>query len=361
MVFLYRFFMILALILSSACASVYESGVTIQPGLKVYNKEGVPVINPVNASVKQEDYRFNPGDIISVKFPRRPAFSDNCLIRADGKITLPWLGSVEAAGFTPDELQNTISNQYGMLIKSLPPVEERRYPIQVDDLLDIRFPFYPELSSETLVRSDGLISLLMVGEIQAEGKTTSELQTEIKSLYVKQLGRSDVELGVFLKEPRANVFERNGKLEAIPDAGLTEVVISLSKTSPSLIYVGGEVPAPGAQPYQNNIGALQAIYAAGGPALTGDISSVVILRRNPDNSVVRIVSDLTADLDGEGTNDSLLLPFDVVVVPRTTIAKVGDALDQYLYRTIKPLANSSVGMFFTHQVGALHQKNTVAP
>ena len=43
---------------------------------------------------------------------------------------------------------------------------------------------------------------------------------------------------------------------------------------------------------------------------------------------------------------SLLLPFDVVVVPKKAIAKFKDFLDQYLYDLIPPLKNSSFFMVY---------------
>ncbi len=92
---------------------------------------------------------------------------------------------------------------------------------------------------------------------------------------------------------------------------------------------------------------------------TGDMRSVIVLRKAPNDRVLRLVTNLTADVAGEGTGNTLLKPFDVVIVPRSTIALVGDALDQYIYRTVRPLANSSVGFFFTKQVGILHQETTV--
>ena len=87
--------------------------------------------------------------------------------------------------------------------------------------------------------------------------------------------------------------------------------------------------------------------------------SVVILRRGAEDGVIRLVADLTRDLSGSGTANTMIQPYDIVVVPRSMIAQAGDALDQYLYRIVRPLANSSFAYYFTQQVGTLHQETTL--
>jgi len=119
------------------------------------------------------------------------------------------------------------------------------------------------------------------------------------------------------------------------------------------------VPSPGVRPFSAGSSALQAIYSAGGPTLSGDMRSVIILRRGANDSVIRLVTDLSQDLSGAGTGDTVIQPFDVVLVPRSNIAKVGDAFDQYIYRIVRPLANSSVGFYFTKQVGSVKQDTTL--
>jgi polysaccharide export outer membrane protein len=210
------------------------------------------------------------------------------------------------------------------------------------------------MNSDVTVRGDGRISLPLIGDVVAERRTPATLQAELKKMYTGKIDNPEVT--VMVKEPRLDIYERDGVVRLLPNPALEELAINITKTAPLLFYVGGEVPSPGVQPFVGDITALQAVYTAGGSATSGDMRSVVLLRRGPDNNVVRMVTDLTADLAGTGTGDVALQPFDVVIVPRSNIAKVGDAFDQYIYRLVRPLSNSSVGFFFTRQIGTVHQQ-----
>src|SRR5258708_2835138 len=59
-------------------------------------------------------------------------------------------------------------------------VENRPYQIRVGDNLDVRFYKTPELNIEKVpVRSDGKISLDLVGDVQAAGLGTDELSASL--------------------------------------------------------------------------------------------------------------------------------------------------------------------------------------
>jgi polysaccharide export outer membrane protein len=348
-----------ALVCFGGCAAVYETGITVQPPINRLTDNGLVSGGGEGIVTTTADYRINLGDVINIKFPRRPAYSDTVTVRPDGKISTPLLGSVLAAGRTSDQLQRALISNYRQLFRSAPPPSQRRYLLQVGDLLDIRFSFSPDMNSEVTVRGDGHISLPVVGDIVAENKTTVALQTELTRLYTDHV--SNASLVVIVKESQSNVYEHNGIVRPAPDPGLMELSVNVTKTVPLLVYVGGEVPAPGIQPFIANTSALQAIYTAGGPTPTADMRSVVILRRGKDDTAVRVVINLNADLAGERTDNMMLQPFDVVIVPRSTIALFGDTLDQYVYRTLRPVANSSVGFFFTKQVGTFNQDTHTIP
>lgn len=346
---------LLAAAVVAGCAPVYEPGVSVQPSPRVFGPDGI--VREGGTIAPPPEYRINPGDQLSIRFPRRPAYSDNFVVRADGRISAPLVGSVTAASRTSDELQKDLVERYRQLLSALPPAPDRSYLLQAEDVLDIRFTFFPDLNSVVTVRPDGRISLPMVGELIAEGVSPAELQKRLVQMYAPRI--QNPELVVILKEARSGVFLHQGEIRPLPDPGLIDLAVNVTRTTPLVVYVGGEVPAPGIQPFVTGVTVLQAIYAAGGPTPTGDMRSVVIMRRIVDDGVLRVVADLTQDLSGKGTANAMIQPFDVVVVPRSTIAQVGDALDQYLYRIIRPLANSSVGFYFTRQVGTVEQRTTL--
>ena len=66
-------------------------------------------------------------------------------------------------------------------LSSPPPVAP--FTIAAGDLLSIQFPLRPELSQELLVRSDGVVTLPLVGPVPAVGHTPEEVQVEARRLY----------------------------------------------------------------------------------------------------------------------------------------------------------------------------------
>ena len=55
------------------------------------------------------DYRMVPGDKLRVEVYKDAALSQNVQIRPDGKITLPYVGDIAAAGMTPTALRDSIA------------------------------------------------------------------------------------------------------------------------------------------------------------------------------------------------------------------------------------------------------------
>ena len=54
------------------------------------------------------DYRIGPEDQISVVFWREKDMSADVVVRPDGKISLPLLNDMQAAGYTPDQLRGRL-------------------------------------------------------------------------------------------------------------------------------------------------------------------------------------------------------------------------------------------------------------
>jgi polysaccharide export outer membrane protein len=55
------------------------------------------------------EYRMGPGDKLRIEVYKDPQLSQSAQIRPDGKITMPLIGDVEAAGLTPLELRETLT------------------------------------------------------------------------------------------------------------------------------------------------------------------------------------------------------------------------------------------------------------
>jgi polysaccharide export outer membrane protein len=58
-----------------------------------------------------DDYRLGPGDKLRIEVYKDTQLSQSVQVRPDGKITLPLIGDVVAAGNTPLELRDTVASQ----------------------------------------------------------------------------------------------------------------------------------------------------------------------------------------------------------------------------------------------------------
>ncbi|HTS79472.1 MAG TPA: polysaccharide biosynthesis/export family protein [Myxococcaceae bacterium] len=186
-----------------------------------------------------------------------------------------WVGSVLVAGLL---LAGCAHEQ------TVPPVPtaEEPYRIGKEDVLDVSVWRDPDLSRTLPVRPDGFITLPMVGEVQAEGRTTVELEQDIARRLEK-----------YIQSPRVTVMVR--------------------EVNSARVFVTGEVQKPGAFPLRGNVTVLQAVAMAGGLTEFADRNGMMVIRANNGARIPVRYSDLV-DPHGQGS-DFPLQPGDTVVVP----------------------------------------------
>ncbi|MEZ5567196.1 MAG: polysaccharide biosynthesis/export family protein [Halioglobus sp.] len=301
-------------------------------------------------------YRLSYGDQIDVRFLRQLDYSTTVVVGFDGTIKLPFLESVRVEGMTIDEAEADVEERYAELIQNAPKPDKKLYLLGPNDVLEIKFPYVQQYSTTVVVRPDGRISLPLVGAIVAEGKSPGTLQQELVSLYQNHL--ENPELALNLVQAASSTVVSNGKRLRVALPEMDNLHLTLRSGLEPKVYVGGEVNAPQAMLFQPMMTSLQAIMAAGGTNGRSQLASVVILRKGVDGGPRYIVRDLAADIDGDETssgsgqaktNDILLRPFDVIIVPKTAIASVSDALNAYVYDVLPMLRNISLG--FNYQLG----------
>lgn len=64
------------------------------------------------AAYTPAEYRIQPGDLLDVKFFYNPELNEQVAVRTDGKITLQLVNEVAAAGLTPSELTDSLTQAY---------------------------------------------------------------------------------------------------------------------------------------------------------------------------------------------------------------------------------------------------------
>jgi len=181
-----------------------------------------------------------------------------------------------------------------------------QYTIQPGDTLDFRYFYNPELNVQSIpVRPDGRISLQLIPEITAAGLTPDEL----KNLLMQKYESTDL---------------RN-----------IDITVIVRSFSAHKIFVDGEVYRPNLYPLVGPITTLQAIAQAGGMRETARVNEVIIIRRGTDNKLIVTTKNLEKAIDGTDiTQDILLMPYDIVYVPRSPIANFNLWIDQYIRRTL---------------------------
>ncbi len=70
------------------------------------------------AAAQPQSYRIQPGDDLLVNFYLDPEFNEDVVVRPDGQITLQLVGSVQAAGLTPDQLAQNLEQAYSRELRS---------------------------------------------------------------------------------------------------------------------------------------------------------------------------------------------------------------------------------------------------
>ncbi|GKT10551.1 polysaccharide biosynthesis/export family protein [Desulforhabdus sp. TSK] len=178
------------------------------------------------------------------------------------------------------------------------------YRINTGDQLDIKFFYNPELNEQLVVRPDGKISLQLIEEVMAAGRTPAELTEELKQKYTDEL---------------ANPV-------------LTVIVRSFTAQK---VYVDGEVNKPGVVELVGPFTVLQSIAFSGGLRDTARTNEVVVIRRDNDYKPMAIPVNLRTVIDGtDMRQDIVLAPYDIVFVPKSPIGNAATWVDLYLRRTI---------------------------
>jgi polysaccharide export outer membrane protein len=164
------------------------------------------------------------------------------------------------------------------------------YQIGAGDHLQVFVYESPTLSvGDTPVRPDGRISLPLVPDIQAAGRTPSELAADIT-----------VRLQKFVKDPNVSVIVHN-----------------FVGTYDRQIKVIGEATEPLALPYSDGMTVLDVVIASKGLTKFAAGNRAIILRRtgNQQEKIPVHLNDLIRD--GDVTQNVAMQPGDTLIIPQT--------------------------------------------
>jgi len=216
------------------------------------------------------------------------------------KLALALLTTVTIGGCATHLEQPPNTGDTKLFQSASSPAPLTPYLLQAGDLLAIRFYRNPELDQDVTVRPDGMISLPFVDEVKAAGRSPKELDQELTRRYTGEL--------------------------ATPD-----VTVIVQQFAGHKVYVGGEVGTQGVIPMITPLTLYQAIQEAGGFLVTAHPETVVVVRRDRSGKVVSRLVNLEHVQDGSNlAEDVYLAPYDVVWVPKSSVANAGTFVDQYI-------------------------------
>jgi len=254
------------------------------------------------------------------------------------------------------------------------------YRLNVGDEIRVESFTDPALDRDLIIQPDGTITLRLLGQVRATGRTVDQLRQHLEKAYrkyykVPAITVTPLKVNSKLEDLRAVVDNRYGiggqsrvarvtpegtialpVLGSVPAQGLTldelqqelneryrqhiegiEVIPVLVERAPRYVYVLGEVFRPGRYELTGPTTVLQAISMAGSWINGANLRQIVIFRRGDDWRLLATQVDLHAALHGKQPcpqGELWLSDSDVIIVPKGHILVMDDFIDLVFTRGI---------------------------
>jgi polysaccharide biosynthesis/export protein len=184
-----------------------------------------------------------------------------------------------ATGFAPagygqhQPAPNTAPRAYG----------ESEFRLGPDDVIEISVYQDKELGGTVPVRPDGKISVPLIGEMEASGKSATELQKEITQKFTQY----------------------------ISNPAVTVVVKEINSPKVSVL---GEVKNPGMYKIKDRATLLDAVAMAGGLTEYAKKDQVMVIRVEANGDARRIKLDINDQIKGRRNDLFYVLPYDKIYI-----------------------------------------------
>jgi len=160
-----------------------------------------------------ESYVIGPEDVLSIHVWKEDAFSRTVPVRMDGKISLPLIDDVQAAGFTARQLKEVLTTKLKEFVEnpnvSVTVVEANSFKVFISG--QVRSPGVYRLRSETSL----LQFIPMVGGF-------TDWANQKKILVIRREGGKEKRLTINYKkivsgkDPDSNIILKNGDTIIVP-------------------------------------------------------------------------------------------------------------------------------------------------
>lgn len=180
-----------------------------------------------------------------------------------------------------------------------PLAETTAYRVGAPDRLEVSILPEPLVREAVVVRPDGMITIQLLGDVPAAGRTTTEIASEI--------------------EERISRYKRGARVTvAVVEAGSITVTVL------------GEVGRPTNLAITRMTRVTEALGTVGGTSWLASNGSIRVVRPSPGGTVVLPV-DLAAIRSGDLSTNLVLEAGDIIYVPPTILGRIGYAVRAVLF------------------------------
>jgi polysaccharide biosynthesis/export protein len=158
------------------------------------------------------------------------------------------------------------------------------YVIGASDVLTVTVWREPTLSGSILVRPDGMISMPLLGDVQASNLTPLQLSNQIAERLKK-----------YYQDPKVSVV--------------------VTQIHSKMVFIIGEVNKKGPVDMTPGMTLLEAISSAGGLTDFANAKKIYVLRNQEKGSQLRIPAHYKDALKGDSSANLVLRPGDTIVIP----------------------------------------------
>jgi polysaccharide export outer membrane protein len=173
-----------------------------------------------------------------------------------------------------------------------------RYRITPGDVIELKFPFVPELDQTVTVQPDGFITLKEIEDVSVQGRTVSQAKDAIRAAYEPMV-----------REP--------------------VLTVTLTQFEKPYFVASGQVKSPGRYELRGATTLTQALAFAGGALAGADLSEVLLVRRHGDGVEVKEIDVKHMLAKRDLSEDPLLRPGDMLVVGKSVIGKLSPILNVF--------------------------------
>jgi polysaccharide export outer membrane protein len=272
------------------------------------------------------------------------------------------------------EYRLRVDDQLDMLYRITRDETTTPYRLNVGDMVRVESFTDPDLNRDLTIQPDGMITLRLLGQVHAAGRTVMQLCDALDGQYKKfykvpSITVTPTKVNTQLDDLRNVVDRRYGpgggqgaNVRVAPDGtisltaigyvhaqGLTlselrqeineryrekidgmEIIPVLNSRAPRFVYVLGEVRNPGRFEMIEPTTALQAVAMAGSWNVGANLSQIVVFRRGDDWRLMATMINLEGALRGKRPaphGEIWLSDSDVIVVPKGRILETDDFIN----------------------------------